>query len=322
MRTRLIKCIPFLVFMVFFQMGYGIPILQADDINKERASGEIRPAVAAGTFYPASESRLRKMVSSMLDEVPKVEPEGDILAAMAPHAGYVYSGSIAAHTFRSLSHVEFDTIVIIGHDSYQKNVAFTSPSDYFRTPLGTVQVDREMIRKMHQFHSGIQDNLFIHSRDQTVEVQLPFLQVLKKKCKIVPILFGYPTLENCRILSEAIISAGKGKRVFVLASTDMSHYPSYDSANRIDHATLDVIKTLDVHRLFTHLTDRRTLGVIPNLQTALCARGGVGTAILYSKAHGADQARILSYANSGDAPMGDKRKVVGYSSVLFVKRKE
>lgn len=311
MSTRFIKYVLLLFFiMIFIQGGFGSPVLSGDDV---------RPPAAAGSFYPDSASQLRNMISSMLDNVPEIEVEGEILAAMAPHAGYVFSGSVAAHTFRCISRADFDTVVIIGHDSYQKGVAFTSPSDYFQTPLGNVPVDREMIRKMHQFHSGIRDNPFMHGREHSIEIQLPFLQVLHKRCKIVPILFGNPTVDNCRVLSEAISSAGEGKKVFVLASTDMSHYPSYDAANRVDRATLQVLESMDVDRLFTHLADRGTPGAVPNLQTAMCARGGVGTAILYSRARGADHARVLCYANSGDARMGDRHRVVGYSSVLFVK---
>lgn len=309
MVARYIRCIPLLISMILIQGAYGTPALSGD---------HIRAPAAAGSFYPGSASQLRKTVSSLLDGVPEMEPEGEILAATAPHAGYVYSGSIAAHTFRSLSGVDFDTMVIIGHDTYERGVAFTCPADYFRTPLGDVPVDREMIRKMHQFHGGIKENRSMHGRDHTVEVQLPFLQVLGKECKIVPILFGYPTVENCRILSEAISFAGKGRKVFVLASTDMSHYPSYDSAGRVDRATLQVLRSLDVERLFSHLTDPGATGTVPNLQTAMCARGGVGTAMLYSLARGADHVRVLSYANSGDAPMGDRGRVVGYSAVLFV----
>ena len=320
MRNRFMKCLLLFLLILFIQGGVGIPILLGHETGNKGAPGEVRPAAFAGSFYPASESQLREMISSMLNNAPEVEPEGEILAAMAPHAGYVFSGNVAACTFRCLSKLDVDTLVIIGHDSYQKSVAFTCSADYFQTPLGNVPVDREMIRKMHQFNGGIKNNRLFHARDQTIEIQLPFLQVLGLKCKIVPILFGYPTLENCRILSEAIFSAGKGKKVFILASTDMSHYPSYESANRLDNSTLNVLKSLDVNRLFTHLTDRRTLGSIPNLQTALCAMGGVGTAILYSKARGANYAQILRYANSGDTVMGDKSKVVGYSSVLFVKR--
>lgn len=284
------------------------------------AADNIRPPALAGTFYPASPSELRAMVTKFLDDVLDEKPAGEILAAMAPHAGYVYSGAVAALTFKQLAKVDFDTIVIIGHDSYQECVAFLSPADYFQTPLGLVPVDREMVDKMLRFNKGIISSEAVHAQDHSVEIQLPFIQVLGKKCKIVPVMFGNPTVKNCRILADAIIAASGDKKVFVLSSTDMSHYPSYDDARKVDGATLELVKPMeDVDKLFNHLEGQVRSKTITNLQTAMCSRGGAGTAIFFAKSRGADQARVLSYANSGDAVVGDKAKVVGYSSVLFMK---
>ena len=99
----------------------------------------------------------------------------------------------------------------------------------------------------------------------------------------------------------------------------MSHYPPYDLAYKVDKSTLEVLKSLDVDRLFTHLAVQERESSVPNLRTAMCAKGGVGTAVLFGQAHGADRAQILRYANSGDVRGGGKRGVVGYSSVLIVK---
>ncbi len=285
-----------------------------------RATGmEVRPPAVAGTFYPGSADQLRRAVTALLNRAPRVIPEGEIMAAIAPHAGYVFSGRVAAYTYKALSSIDFDTIVIIGHDSYREAVAFTCPVDYFRTPLGKVPVDREMIAKMEEFNPGIRPNRILHAREHTIEVQLPFLQVLGKNCKIVPLLFGNPTVENCRILSNAILKCAGTKRVFVLASTDMSHYPPYQWAKKIDKATLEALRSLDIDLLFSHLTEQEQKGFIPNLRTAMCARGGVGTAILFAKARGAVHAQVLHYANSGDTPGGQKDRVVGYGAALMVK---
>jgi len=280
-----------------------------------------RPPSVAGSFYPRTASEIRKMITAMLDSVSQITPEGEIFAAIAPHAGYIYSGMVAAYTFKQLTKVDFDTIVIIGHetDLYPNIVAYICPVDYFETPLGKVPVDREMIKKMEAFNNGIRTNRFIHANDHSIEVQIPFLQVLGKNCMIVPIMFGNSTPENSRILADAIIASAGDKKVFVLASTDMSHYPSYGSANMVDRSTLDVLKEMDVGRLFDHLNRQLDRQTIPNLVTAMCSRGGVGTAIFFAKAHGADHAQILHYANSGDVSGGDKQRVVGYSSVLLVK---
>jgi MEMO1 family protein len=283
------------------------------------AEDDIRQPAVAGSFYPASESELRAMITKYLDNASDEKPSGEIIAAVAPHAGYVYSGAVAARTFKQLAGIDFDTIVIIGHAySYKDYVAFISPADYFKTPLGLVSVDKEMVVKMLKFNKGIISNEPIHSQDHSIEVQLSFLQVLGKKCKIVPIIFGNSTVKNCQILADAIIAAAGDKKVFVLSSTDMSHYPSYEDANRIDKSTLEIIKTMDVVKIFSHL-DAQENRPVSGLETALCSRGGLGTAILFAKAKGADEAQVLHYANSGDVSIGSKDRVVGYSSVVFFK---
>lgn len=303
----------------FFIYGLIMPmviILFAGGIS---SAADTRPAANAGSFYPSSEDQLHQTVRALLDNSPDYAPKGEIFAAVTPHAGYVYSGTIAAHTYKQLAHIDFDTIVIIGHEyPYEDYVAFLSPADYFETPLGLVEVDRDMIEKMLKFNRHIVSNASIHSQDHSIEVQLPFLQVLGKKCKIVPVIFGNSTVKNCRVMTEAIIAAAGDKKVFVLASSDMSHYPSYESANKVDESTLEELKKMDINALFSHLENQERLKV-PGLETAMCARGGVGTAILFAKTHGATNAQILKYANSGDVSLGGKDSVVGYSSVLFIK---
>ncbi len=281
---------------------------------------KIRPAAVAGSFYPGDRKNLKKAVDDLLKNAEKKEVTGTIYTAIAPHAGYVYSGNIAATTFKNISDVAFDTIIIIGHDSFRSAVAYTCPVDYFETPLGKMPVDIDMINKMYAYNKNIKPDISIHRDDQTIEIQLPFLQAMNKKCKIVPILFGYPSPENCKILAGAIKYASDGKKVFVLASSDMSHYPTYEGSNKIDGLTLDIIRSMDIRRLFKHVYKQLKDPQIPGLQTALCASGGVGTALLYAKEMGADTALVLKHANSGDVPGGDKKRVVGYSSVLFIKK--
>lgn len=300
---------------IYFFIFILLPFQATGGETKEKV---IRPPAVAGTFYPGASTRLQKTITSFFAKIPRVEPEGKILAAIAPHAGYTYSGGIAAYTHQLLSTVEFETLIIIGHDTFRDAVAFVCPVDYFLTPFGKIPVDREMMSKMQAFHPGIKADRSLHAREHTIEVQLPFLQVLNKQCKIIPILFGTPTMENCRILADSILAAAGNKTVFVLASTDMSHYPPYDSACRVDNSTLEIIKTLNVDNLFIHLKKEDKQPSTPNLRTAMCARGGVGTAILCAKARGANRAQILHYANSGDVPAGNKDRVVGYCAVLFV----
>jgi AmmeMemoRadiSam system protein B len=303
-----------LAILLFISTG-GTPI-EGEPRDKE----EVRSPVVAGTYYPNSPNELRRMINILLDSVQEIKPAGKILSAVAPHAGYLASGKVAAYTHKILSTIPFDTLIIIGHDTYQDALAYTCPVDYFQTPLGNVPVDREMMEKMLRANPRIKASRSIFRRDHTIEIQLPFLQVLGRECKIIPILFGRPSVKNCRALTDAILAAAGNKTVFVLSSTDMSHYPSYDHAYKVDNATLEVLKALDLDKLFAHFNTQERRSSVPNLDTALCAKGGLGTALLYAEALGADHVQILRYANSGDIPEGDKRGVVGYSSVLMVKK--
>jgi len=295
---------------------------QVQGQQEEGAADVVRPPAAAGRFYPGNPTGLRQTIRYLLDNVPEETVSGEIVAAVAPHAGYRYSGQVAAHTHKFIADVDFDTAVIIGHDCHIRGtIALICPVDYYQTPLGKVPVDHEMVSKMLAFHPGIRAETSIHGREHTVEVQLPFLQFLEKQCKIVPVLFGNPTVENCRIFAKAIASAAGEKKVFVLASTDMSHYPSYEIARRVDGETLKVLRSLDVEKLFAHLNGLDIRRDIPGLETSMCARGGVGTAMFFGGARGADRATVLCYANSGDVPVGGKSSVVGYCSVLIVREK-
>lgn len=308
------------LFFVFFLMVINPALYSSPASCKDRTGEDVRPAAFAGKFYPDSPDSLKAAITGFLNNVPEIIPEGRILAAIAPHAGYVYSGGVAACTHKFISDVAFDTLVIIGHDTYRDAVAFTSSADYFETPLGRVQVDREMTKNMEEFDPGIRPDQSLHATEHTIEVQLPFIQAQGRQFKIVPVLFGNPTEKNSRILADAILAGQAGKKVFVLASTDMSHYPPYDWAVKVDNSTLAVLKDLDAERLFTHLARQDGLSSVPNLATAMCAKGGVMTAILYARAKGGDHCQVLRYANSGDVPAGDKGRVVGYCSVLFEKK--
>ncbi len=280
----------------------------------------IRHPAAAGSFYSNNAARLKSEITDLLKNAPDVPVEGEVLAAMAPHAGYVYSGKIAACTFKKIEDIQFDTIVIIGHDAGGNAVAYTCPVDYFETPLGKVPVDTEMLDKLHEYNKGIKPAAQVHSGDHTVEIQLPFLQTMNKKCMIVPIMFGMPSPRNCEILAKAIEASSGNRKIFILASSDMSHYPDYQSAYKLDNMTLDLIKSMNINDFFSHVIKEASKPDFQGVRTAICASGGVGTAMLYSKNIGMNHVEVLKYANSGDVPGGDKSRVVGYSSVLFLKK--
>jgi hypothetical protein len=273
-----------------------------------------RPAVA-GRFYPGDAAELRKSVEQLLKAAPAVEPEGRIAAALAPHAGYRFSGKTAAATHKALGETDFDTVVIIGHDAPGPAAAIVAPHDYFETPLGRVPVNTEMAEKIVS-REGIVFSKNAWRKDHTIEVQLPFLQVVQKKFSIVPILFGTPTEENIRKVADAIKEAAGAGEVIILASTDLSHYPSYEAAVRADRSTLEALRSYDIEAILSHLKAWEKKQ-IPGFKTAMCARGGVCTAIRFAGEMGAEGLRVLDYTNSGEVRGGDRSAVVGYSSVLL-----
>lgn len=129
MKKKIFAFVTMLSFLFLIMAGY---LSHVSGEEKEREN--IRPPAVAGTFYPGSPAKLRESITELLDSVPQVTPAGEILAAVAPHAGYTYSGEVAAYTHKRLSTVQFDTLMIIGHDTYRNAVAFTCPVDYFQAP--------------------------------------------------------------------------------------------------------------------------------------------------------------------------------------------
>jgi AmmeMemoRadiSam system protein B len=278
----------------------------------------VRRPARAGQFYPGTKASLSAAVDSYIEKVPARESDAEILAAVVPHAGYQFSAGVASYVFKAITNVQFETIVIIGHDcGAGGGVALVCDVDFYETPLGRVPVDTGMVRKLIAYDPGIRAERRIHAQEHTVEVQLPFLQRAGREFSVVPVLFGDPTIRNCKTLAEAISAAAGSKKVFVLSSTDMTHYPPYDDAVRIDGATLETVRAFDVEKLFKTLEAQERAN--PGLRTAMCSRGGVGTAMLFARKQGADAAEVLHYANSGDVQGGDKNGVVGYGAVLFVK---
>lgn len=278
----------------------------------------VRPAAVAGSFYPGKADALRKEVQRLLDNAGDVHPGGKVLGAMAPHAGYVYSARFSAPVFKALGACEIDTVVIIGHDlgaNAPGILAVLSDVDAYDTPLGQVPVDVAMVKAMRDV-PGIMIHNGIHAREHSIEVQLPFLQVVKPGVKIVPAFMGEVSVENCRRFVEALEKAAGGSRLFILASTDLSHYPAYDDAIALDKTTMAIVSAMDLQGLCDRQAGK---GVdAPNTQTAICAAGGVITALTFAQKHGANEVKILARGNSGDARGGDLASVVGYASAIFV----
>jgi AmmeMemoRadiSam system protein B/AmmeMemoRadiSam system protein A len=284
-------------------------------------SREVRRPAVAGQFYPADGDELARMVDAMLASVEPLEAGGarlEPIALIVPHAGYVFSGQVAAHAFKQIEGLDYEAIVIIGPN--HQDPTFRDVSIYargvFETPLGPVPIDEELAQALIEADERIVFDRNVHRDEHSIEVELPFLQRVCPSCKMVPIVVGEPSMENCEALAEALVKVLSGKHALIIVSSDMSHYPAYEDAVRADRATLAAIETLDPQAVLDTIEKQMRQGV-PNLHTCLCGQGPVIATMMAAKRLGADRVMVLKYANSGDTPFGDPSQVVGYGAVMF-----
>ena len=277
----------------------------------------IRAPAVAGQFYPAEPQALTTMVDEMLNRVSD-KVEASPIALIVPHAGYIYSGQVAAYAFKQLEGRDIQTAVIIGPNHTRPDFDQVSvyPEGAFRTPLGLVLVDRELAHELIAADERIVSRPDVHRSEHSIEVELPFLQRVCPRCRIVPVIMGTPSPENCRALAHALAKALPGRQAVIIASSDLSHYPSYDDAVEVDHATLSAIETLDPERFRQSIEEQMSRG-IPGLATCACGEGPILVAMMAARELGANRAKVLRYANSGDTPFGGHDRVVGYGAVMF-----
>lgn len=289
-----------------------------DDNTMIKKFENIRQPAVAGQFYPGEAGQLKRKIEKYL-EMASSSPivGGQIKAIMVPHAGYDFSAAVAAYSYKQLGGKAIGTAVIIcnSHTAYFPGIAIDE-NDTWQTPLGIVKVDKSLADKLVKAEAIIKYNKEAHETEHSLEVQLPFLQtVLKGEFKILPILFGNQDKESYTKLAD-ILSKNLGDDDVVIISTDMSHYPSYEDANKIDNETLEEIKTKDAAKLEEYIEQIESQNVAGE-QTLICGIDGVKTVMKLAKNLGWDKIEVLKYANSGDVEIGDKNRVVGYGAVAF-----
>ncbi|OQA56652.1 MAG: hypothetical protein BWY42_00895 [Candidatus Omnitrophica bacterium ADurb.Bin277] len=285
--------------------------------QKKNETSKVRKAAAAGTFYPAEKNRLASYVDEMLRQADAPGIPGTIQTIIVPHAGYVYSGHVAAHAYKMIRDRDIRTVILMcnSHRHGLNGIAVYKEGS-FETPLGKIEIDRDKTMALLAEDPRIMDRGEIHEGDHVLEVQLPFLQRTLGDFKIVPLLFGTNDPALSGTLAEALEKIADDKTLLI-ASTDMSHYPSYTEATAADRKTIDAILTGDPGILDSRIVELES-GGIPNADTFMCGLSGVRTAMILAQRKGASDIRLLKYANSGDVS-GDKRRVVGYASMVFLK---
>ncbi len=284
------------------------------------ANGQARVREAThadGLWYPSTADELSKMVDGFLAEVKKEPVSGRTLALIAPHAGYSYCGHVAAHAYKQIEGMKFDTVVLIGPThNYLFPGASVYESGVYRNPLGDVEVDSAIAKRLIEECEAINFYPRVHIPEHSLENQIPFLQRTLPKFKIVPIVMGKCDEEEFNTISKALVNVLKGKNALLIASTDMSHFPSYDDAVKTDKFTISALETMNPDLVRKRLDEYMTRGV-NQLSCTLCGEDAVIMVMTVAKELGADSIKTLKYANSGDVPRGDKGRVVGYMSAVI-----
>lgn len=275
------------------------------------AEDKIKYPNVSGQFYPAD----KKLLSTQIDnffEKANLKPDlkdKDILAIISPHAGYVYSGQVAAYGFKTVENKSFDAVIILAPSHF---CAFQGISVYneglFNTPLGNIEVDSDLAKDLISNYKKADFVSRAFEKEHSLEVELPFLQKSLNNFKIVPVICGQMDYQDSVELAEAIIKVIKNKKVLLVASTDLSHYHSYLKAIEMDSKVISCVKNMDAFGLWQSniRNESEACGIIPVL-----------VLLNYAKNLGL-KPQILNYANSGDT-IGDKSQVVGYVSAVFFK---
>lgn len=277
----------------------------------------IRKPAVAGQFYPGRKEELIKMIDGFLANANPPKLEGKLIGLISPHAGYVYSGQVAAYSYKLLQNAKYDVVLIMGGShimpfNYGAVYYRKDDENYFQTPIGNVGINKTISEKLLKNGSVFKADNNPHTYEHSIEVQIPFLQrVLKPGFEIVPILFGTHSYEILESAAGSIADAIKGKDVLLIASTDMSHYYSYKRSQEMDKIAVDAIATLDPLVLIEQVNKGKC---------ELCGLSAVLVEMIVAKKIGANSVQILSIANSGDVAIGDKDRVVGYSAVAIVRK--
>ena len=276
----------------------------------------VRPPAFAGQFYPADPAALRAALDGFLRDAVPPRVDGPV-ALVVPHAGYIYSGQIAADAYRQAAAMPVDTVVILGtnHTSGTFRRVSVYAGDGYRTPLGVARVDRELASLLVKEGGAVVDDS-LHAREHSVEVQVPFVQRVFPGASIVPVVVGSPDPESCRRFGRALAALAAGRRVLIVASSDLSHYPERRVAAGVDRRTLEAIAGMKVDAI-ADMEARAARLDLPGVSTCACGEGPIRVAIEAARALGALRGTVISYANSGDTAVGEPDRVVGYGSVVF-----
>ncbi len=272
---------------------------------------DMRYPAVAGQFYPKNEKALRNEIERCFTstlgpgQVPKLNKDGPhkIAGAVVPHAGYPYSGPVAAHVYAALAEDGFpDTFVVIGPNHNGFGAAVSTTTEDFQTPLGIMKNDVEITNKLGPL---VQNDPVAHRYEHSIEVQLPFIQYLSKDAELVPIVMYAQDHETAKEVGKEVRKACEGRKVVVLASSDFSHYVPEPIAHALDTKVIDQIIARDSQKVYDTVVQK---------DISMCGYGPVMAMLEATQGKGTV---LFKYATSGDAvPMSE---VVGYAAIAVMK---
>jgi len=276
--------------------------------NSIGCAENIKEPSVAGTFYPADKKALKESVEGFLSRVEKKQRDGKLIALISPHAGYRFSGQVAAYGYKEIMDSAIQKVILIGashHVGFKGASVYTTGS--FRTPLGEVRINEPLAKKLLDDTADVAFYPEAYKREHSIEVQLPFLQTVLKDFSIVPILIGTPTKKTYDHLIDTL-SEMLDEKTLIIASTDLSHYHDYSSAKTMDGKIISAIERLSAGD---------TAKLLQNGQSELCGVYPVLITMEIARRAGAGYGMLFNYANSGDVT-NEKEKVVGYASMGFI----
>ncbi len=301
---------PFFIIVILIMSDAAFSGMKGDPMKDN-----IRNPSVAGQFYPGDPSVLRSMVEEFLASAPPREVRGKIRALVAPHAGYVYSGRVAAAAYSLIEPGSFKTVIVISpcHVEHFRYASIYDGRSYV-TPLGEIPIDSELAERIASSGKRVKLGDAGHVTqpgrrgEHSLEVQLPFLQAVLGDFKLVPIVMGDQSGDIIEDLGNAIGEAVGDREILIVASTDLSHFHRSDKASDLDNIFIESLKKFEHEDL---------AGILASGKAEACGGGPVAAAILASRSSGADRCEVIEYANSGDIS-GDYSSVVGYVSAVFI----
>ena len=277
---------------------------------------EVRTPAVSGTFYPDDQQELKSLIHNCFmhtigpGKMPPTGSDQKIYGVICPHAGFVYSGPVACHSFYSISSSTSKLAIITGPNHYGIGQSIASMIDAsWKTPLGLMEVDSESALELRDGLDILELDSFSHSKEHSIEVQIPMLQeTFSHEMKILPVSLINQEQQTATRVGSAIAKIAQKKDALLIGSSDFTHYEENEFAHRQDLALIEPILELDVDEFYKILYDRHVTA---------CGFGAIASTMIACKELGATEGKLLKYATSGDVS-GDKSSVVGYASIIFV----